>query len=839
MSIILPGRRLLLQLTALTPFARLLQGNEKRSPLAVVSLTGERRLAVFRIDPRGNIGPSFQAATDARPGATCFDSTGRHLYVGGDDPSSIRVHRLESSELVALQTVNTPAKPSYLQVTPSGQFLLAAYYSTGQVTVHRIVGEGRISQTPIQLLDVDANAHCITMSPDGKFVFVPHTKPSRISQFRFDANTGKLTPNDPPFVQRAPGICPRHLWFHPNGHVVFGSNERDCSVSTYQFDGESGGLTESQTVSSLPAGTPPTGSTSHIEVHPNGEVVYIANRKTGTMAVFSFNTTTEQLSLVQHARIPTVVRSFAIAPGGRFLLTAGQSSDRLVCYRIASDGSLTQTDERATGKTPWWISFSPTTGSSNVLETQGPPSVPERSLGLGQGTMSGEVTDQTAIIQTRLTMGTQLEASGDLPGSPGVVKFQWSRRADLSDSNSTPLQFVKSDNDFIAKSSLTGLQPGTTYYYRAWYGASKVELRPGPICSFQTLPGSASSKPVEFVVGSCMNYIKFIHGREGNARGPITATDEDKQLGFPAFETMRGMNPAFFVGTGDIVYYDNPYRVARTRAELRQCWHEQFRFPRMIQFFAQTPTYWSKDDHDFRYNDSDNESDRRPLPKTGVDLFYEQLPISTADASRRRTYRTMRVNQDLQIWLTEGRDYRSPNDAQDGPQKSMWGAEQLEWIKSSLLSSDATWKVMINPTPMVGPDDAYKSDNHTTRTGFRHEADAFFDWVVEHDLQENLVLVCGDRHWQYHSIHPSGVNEFACGAINDENARMGVAPGDEFGSDPDGDVLQLFTSPEPSGGFLHVSASEVLSLTHINHHGKRLNEAVIASRGIQTRPTKS
>ena len=70
-----------------------------------------------------------------------------------------------------------------------------------------------------------------------------------------------------------------------------------------------------------------------------------------------------------------------------------------------------------------------------------------------------------------------------------------------------------------------------------------------------------------------------------------------------------------------------------------------------------------------------------------------------------------------------------------------------------ILESDAKWKILITPTPMVGPDDASKTDNHVNLGGFRHEADAFFDWLRANRI-DNFFTFCGDRHWQYHSRHP-------------------------------------------------------------------------------------
>ena len=121
----------------------------------------------------------------------------------------------------------------------------------------------------------------------------------------------------------------------------------------------------------------------------------------------------------------------------------------------------------------------------------------------------------------------------------------------------------------------------------------------------------------------------------------------------------------------------------------------------------------------------------------------------------------------------------------DGPDKTLWGVEQIGWLKQTLQESDATWKLLISPTPMVGPDDAYKIDNHTNQKGFRREGRAFFDWIKEKRLdQQGFHVICGDRHWQYHAMDSTGLEEFSCGALVDANSRLGRLPGDPAGTDP-------------------------------------------------------
>jgi alkaline phosphatase D len=411
-----------------------------------------------------------------------------------------------------------------------------------------------------------------------------------------------------------------------------------------------------------------------------------------------------------------------------------------------------------------------------------------------------------------------------VPGAAGEACFEYATKPDFTDAKRTPWIQANADNDFIVRAELTGLRSGQRYHYRPIYGPSRSDTQRGRTAQFITLPARDSDRAVTFIVGSCMNYMKFMFGPKGKAGPVVTATDEDKRLGYRAFPAMARLQPDFFVGTGDIVYYDNIlHGPARLLPELRMCWHEQFRFPRLIEFFERTPAYWSKDDHDFRFNESDNETPQLPLPETGIALFREQLPILPAGDRTSPTYRTHRVNRDLQIWLSEGRDHRSANAMPDGPAKSLWGTAQREWLQRTLRESDARWKILISPTPMVGPDDATKIDNHADIHGFRHERDRFFGWLLEEKISGFMVF-CGDRHWQYHSIHPSGVEEFACGALNDENARLGVPPGSKKGSDPDGLVKQPYLYSEPTGGFIHVRVADgKLLIEHRDDTGKVMN----------------
>ena len=140
----------------------------------------------------------------------------------------------------------------------------------------------------------------------------------------------------------------------------------------------------------------------------------------------------------------------------------------------------------------------------------------------------------------------------------------------------------------------------------------------------------------------------------------------------------------------------------------------------------------------------------------GLRIFREQVPMGE------RTYRTFHWGKTLQIWLVEGRDFRSPNNMPDGPQKTIWGAEQKQWLQRTLVESDADWKILVSPTPIVGPDRDNKHDNHSN-PDFAHEGREFREWVKA-NVADSFFNINGDRHWQYHSVHPeTGLHEFRPG----------------------------------------------------------------------------
>jgi len=459
-------------------------------------------------------------------------------------------------------------------------------------------------------------------------------------------------------------------------------------------------------------------------------------------------------------------------------------------------------------------------------------------LATAQGIMTGELTASSALVQVRLTSSTSA-VKGDVPGAAGKVYFTL-ESMDKTRQTLTAEATASAGSDFIARAAFTGLKPGTPYLCTTEIEGQMRQV--GPVASFKTLPGATMTKPARFVVVTGMNYAKFHgdsridlkqHAIENNTKLPPPYAGADKHLGYPALASILKLKPDFFIGTGDNVYYDTPDNPrAANQKEMRQKWHEQFVQPRFVDLFAEVPTYWQIDDHDYRIDDGDNSGNYPPSPALARKTVLEQLPIAPAGARNVKTYRTRRVNKDLQLWFVENRMHRSPNAAPDGPSKTIWGFEQREWLKRTLKASDATFKLLVSPTPMLGPDDLRKIDNHANINGFQHERDDFFKFLKDEGiLKKNFFIVCGDRHWQYHSVNPDGVEEFSCGALVDANSRLGRKPGDKLSTDPKGLINQVYAQKERSAGFLMIELLPAegekrpaqLSFVWHDEHGKVLH----------------
>ena len=426
------------------------------------------------------------------------------------------------------------------------------------------------------------------------------------------------------------------------------------------------------------------------------------------------------------------------------------------------------------------------------------------------GLASGDIKSKNKPVKAKKVVGEQLppgatldRMEGATPGAPGEVRVVWRESAEGKSENTTLWTPVDPERDFTRQFTLKDLKPNTQYAFRVECrgGANRAGVGgpAGPSVDghFKTDPEPGVPARVVFTVNTGQSY-----------------ADLDDPRGYKIYPHMLSLKPDFFVHTGDILYYDGGRPVARSVALARYKWNEIYSLPRVIEFHREVPSYFEKDDHDTWQNDCwptlKNDKMGEFTFKQGQAIFLEQVPMGE------HTWRTVRWGKDLQIWLPEGRDFRSPNTDPDGPNKSIWGAAQKAWFKKTVAESDATFRVLISPTPIVGPDRESKNDNHAN-AGFKHEGDELRSFVAS---QKNMVIVCGDRHWQYVSVDPvTGAREYSCGPASDEHAG-----GWSHGLEPEYHKYLNVVGGFLAGTVERVDGKPTLTFRHYSVDGKTLNE---------------
>lgn len=332
-----------------------------------VSISGEDRLARYRMDAAtGALDFVEDIALSGRPAYAATDPDRRTLYVARKSAlqiSSFAIHP-ETGDLSEIGAVPIYADPAYIATDRSGRFLFSASYFDGRIGVHSIGNDGAAIGPPVEWRDTGMRAHCIEADPSNRFVFVPHIyrddSPHTIWQFRFDAATGKLTPNRPDRCDPPGPDGPRHLCFHPEKPIVYFSNEQGCSVAAYALNTETGTLSHIRTVTTLPQGWTGESKCSQIRMTPCGRFLYAPNRGHDSIAIFAVDPDSGDLKPVGHAAAETIPRAFQIDPKGRFLLSAGHESGRLAVYRIEDgSGQLERIATHLLGTLPMWITILP------------------------------------------------------------------------------------------------------------------------------------------------------------------------------------------------------------------------------------------------------------------------------------------------------------------------------------------------------------------------------------------------------------------------------------------------------------------------------------------------
>jgi alkaline phosphatase D len=269
-------------------------------------------------------------------------------------------------------------------------------------------------------------------------------------------------------------------------------------------------------------------------------------------------------------------------------------------------------------------------------------------------------------------------------------------------------------SDFTSRLRLTGLPKGRRMFYRVNFEDESGKQGAPELGQFMTAGGD---RDVRFVWSGDM---------AGQGWGINRAWG-----GMKIYEVMRQVKPDFMIHSGDTIYADGPIqsevklddgsiwknlvtpeksKVAETLQEFRGNYRYNLMDEHVRRFNAEVPVLVQWDDHEVLNNwypgkiledDRYQVKDVNLLASRSKQAFLDYSPI---DLQGDRIYRSFNHGELLDIFMLDMRSYRGGNGPNNEETPSaataFLGKQQIQWLKSQLKRSTATWKIIASDMPL-------------------------------------------------------------------------------------------------------------------------------------------
>lgn len=262
----------------------------------------------------------------------------------------------------------------------------------------------------------------------------------------------------------------------------------------------------------------------------------------------------------------------------------------------------------------------------------------------------------------------------------------------------------------VATWDVTGLAPGSRYYYAVSGGSEPTALR-GTFRTFGEGPTSFS-----FAVSAC--------ARTGSSH--------------PVFDAIRERDPAFFLHLGDL-HYEN---IRRPRPEAyRRAFERVLASPAQSALYRAVPLVYVWDDHDFGGDGADRTNPGRAAARGVYQEVVPHYPL-VAGKGDVPIYQAFTVGR-VRFLITDSRSEKT-SPAVRGSRRTVLGRSQREWLERELRSARAEGHAMVviaTSLPWIGPARAWSED----WGGYAAERRELAEVIAEPEVPP-VLMVSGDAH---------------------------------------------------------------------------------------------
>jgi alkaline phosphatase D len=310
---------------------------------------------------------------------------------------------------------------------------------------------------------------------------------------------------------------------------------------------------------------------------------------------------------------------------------------------------------------------------------------------------------------------------------PGDVQYRFWPEGKKERAATTGRTRGQAEGDFAVHTLVRQLEPGTKYEFELLVDGKTVPV-PHPL-RFQSQPlWQWRTDPPVFTVafGSCA----YINDPPSDRPGRPFGTENG------IFRSIAGKKPDVMLWLGDNTYYRE--LDWNTAAGMRARYAHTRAYADLQPLLGSAHHYAIWDDHDYGPNDSDRRYAMKDTALAVFRQFWANHTYGTAEVPGvfgRMTW------GDVEFFLLDDRFHRSPNRMPDDAERTMFGREQLAWLKESLVSSGAPFKVVANGNQMLNPMAPFEALSACSR-----EYRDLLAFIRERRIP-GVVFISGDRHF--------------------------------------------------------------------------------------------
>ncbi len=291
------------------------------------------------------------------------------------------------------------------------------------------------------------------------------------------------------------------------------------------------------------------------------------------------------------------------------------------------------------------------------------------------------------------------------------------------------------DANGMAKLTIDNLAPSSQYHYVVEVDGVVDASKGG---SFRTGPGDAAG--FTFAFGSCCN-----------------------SPGAGTFSQIRGHKPDFFVHLGDLHYADI---AENDPAAFRAKYDTALASAHQGPLYANVPTVYTWSDHDFGPGNTDGSSASKPAAQATYRQYVPSYPLASSTGGIHHTFTYGRIR----FIVTDNRSDKSARLGVDDATKTMLGAEQKRWFKSTITSATEPVIVWVNENPWIGP----VSHGSDSWNGYSTERAELASFIA--DSGKNVAIISGDMHAlaaDDGTNSPGGIPVFQAAPLNGNSSTKG------------------------------------------------------------------